>query len=127
MGYALGGNFNFFARLRVSPNPGRSFVKGKTAKATNLDTLARGQSVGHGVEYGFDSQVRISEAELRMPLGQLVDEFGLGHTPPLNKKLFAFVHFGLEQCTEVGRARSSTSFLHFLHGFSRIGIVFGLD
>src|SRR5450755_2541352 len=67
------------AGLRITPRPRRPVVEPETAESADLDSLALGQTFGHGIEDHLDREFGILGHELRELRRQAVDQFRFGH------------------------------------------------
>src|SRR5690606_36204573 len=79
MRHLLARHHHLLARLGIAADTWRPRRQRKAAEATNLDALTRGQRLSHGLEHGFDRNVRIANRKLRVAAGEYRNQLRLGH------------------------------------------------
>ena len=77
--YALGRHTDGDAGARVATLAGGTLTHGKGAEAAEFDTAALGEGTGDFLEDRVDELFEVVGAEVRVAVGKLLDEFGLGH------------------------------------------------
>jgi len=77
---------NLFARTWVAAHAGRAAVDREAAKATNFDSVAPRQGIGHGVQDGLDGKLGVALGELSKALGQASHEIGSSHEEGLKSE-----------------------------------------
>src|SRR5262245_22208857 len=73
------GHLHAFAGLGIAPRPRRPVVQAEAAEAADLDPLALGQTVGHGVQDHLHREFGVLGYQLRELRRQAVDQLRLGH------------------------------------------------
>src|SRR5215471_4994499 len=73
------GHLHAFAGLGIASRPRRPIVQAEAAEAADLDPLALGQAVGHGVEDHLHRELGVLGYQLRELRRQAVDQLRLGH------------------------------------------------
>ena len=68
-----------FAIARIATHARRMVADGKTAKATNFDTLTAHQRVIHRVQDGLDGEFGVLLGQLVEAAGQFFDDVRAGH------------------------------------------------
>lgn len=67
------------AGLGIAPDACCSEVERETPETTDLDALTMTERLAHHLQQRLHCQVNIIGLQLQLPLGEDVDEFGLGH------------------------------------------------
>jgi len=144
-------DFHAFTTARVSAQPGRPSVDGKTAKPANLDSVATNQSFIHRIKNRLDGKFGIAMCQLDETVCKFFNKVRAGHgmslqnekrpahcapaafgthsTSDAGQQSIVVVQLGAQQSTQTGGTGVFTGrrLTQRGHGFILISRIFGFD